>query len=234
MKKYIPLLLLVLACGFKKIPYLKPYYHHDINLAEPSDICLTATNPSNYYIVSNRGSIAEADSNGKILRQTKYDGSDYESVCMKGGMIYALDESLRRVDVMTEKDFTIKKSIYLHFGGGRNKAFEGLTYIPSAKKFIAVIEKPAMIYEYSEDFTPLNQLRPKQFSELSSVTYHNNYLWLLSDEDHRVMKVNPDDYSILQSWNVPVINPEGICFDTNGNLLIVSDDMSQLFKFKLQ
>ena len=233
MQKYATLLLLLVLCSVKKTPYLKPYYHHSINIAEPSDICLTTQDPSHYYIVSNRGCIAETDSTGKILRQTKYDGSDYEAICVKDNMIYALDESLRRIDVLMESDFKIKKSLYLNYAGARNKGFEGLVYIPEKKKFIAVIEKPAMIVELNEQLQVTNQLLLKQFSELSSITYHDNYLWLLGDEQHLVMKVNPDDYSIVKSWNIPVINPEGICFDANGNLLIVSDDMSELFKFKM-
>lgn len=225
--------MLVAVLSMKKDQHLKPYFQRDINVTEPSDICLTTANPSHYYIVSNRGSIAETDSNGKVVRQTKIDGSDYEAICVKDNMIYALDESFRRVDVVSESDFAVKRSVYLNYSGARNKGFEGLTYIPEQKKFIAVIEKPAIIFELNEQLQVINSVKLKQFFELSSVTYHDKFLWLLSDEDHEVMKVNPDDYSIVKRWSIPVINPEGICFATNGDLLIVSDDMSELFKFKI-
>lgn len=204
-----------------------------VQYSEPSDICQTSYDDSHFYIVSNQGSIAETDSNGKILRQTKYDGSDYESVCVKDSQIYVIDESLRRIDVLDEKDFKLKKSIYLTFMGPRNKGFEGLTYIPNEKKFVAITEKPVVLFELNEQLHVINQLMPKQFSELSAVTYHNEYLWLLSDEKHEVLQVNPSDYSIIKHYNVPVNNPEGICFDENGDLVILSDDMSKLFKFKM-
>jgi len=135
--------------------------------------------------------------------------------------------------VLDEKDFKLKRSLYLTFMGPRNKGFEGLTYLPSDKKFIAVTEKPVMIFELNEQLQVINQLLPKQFSELSAVTYHDNYLWMLSDEKHEVLQVNPSDYSIIKHFNVPVNNPEGICFDANGDLVILSDDMSELFKFKM-
>jgi uncharacterized protein YjiK len=149
-------------------------------------------------------------------------------------MIYAIDESLRRVDVINESDFKVRKSMVLHFAGGRNKAFEGLTYIPSQKKFITATETPVIVFELNEQLQVINQIQLKQFRELSALTYHDNYLWFLSDEDHEVMKVDPADYSIVKRWSIPVINPEGICFDEQGNLLIVSDDMEELFKFKIQ
>ena len=233
MKKIIPVLLLCILFSAKKHTQLKPYFHHDINIQEPSDICLTTANPANYYIVSNRGSIAETDSNGHVLRQTKWDGSDYEAICTRDNVIYAMDESMRRIDMLSESDFKLKKSVYLNYSGGRNKGIEGLVYIPEQKKFVAVIEKPAMIIELNEQLQITSQTLMKQFYELSAVTYHNHYLWLLSDEDHEVMQVNPEDYSIVNRWSIPVVNPEGICFDTAGNLLIVSDDMSTLFKFKI-
>ncbi|MDB5284673.1 MAG: hypothetical protein JWO06_3748 [Bacteroidota bacterium] len=233
MKKIVPIVFVFVLCSLKTSQSLKSWYHHSLNISEPSDICLSARDPSHYYIVSNRGCLAETDSTGKVIRKTQYDGSDYEAVCVKDNMIYALDESLRRLDIMTESDFKIKKSLFLNYSGSRNKGFEGLVYIPGQKKFVAVIEKPATIVEMNDQMQVTNQLQLKQFHELSSVTYYNNFLWLLSDEDHEVLKVNPDDYSILGRWKLPVINPEGICFDNDGNLLIVSDDMSELFKFKI-
>lgn len=232
-KKIVPFLLLLALCSVKKTSSLKAYFHRDINVTEPSDICLTTADPSHYYIVSNRGSIAETDSNGKVLRHTKLDGSDYEAVCVKDNMIYALDESFRRVDVFSETDLSLKKSYVLNYSGARNKGFEGLTYIPEQKKFIAVIEKPGIIFEFNEQFQVINSIKLKQFFELSSATYHDGFLWFLSDEDHEVMKVNLENYAIIDRWSIPVINPEGICFATNGDLLIVSDDMSSLFKFKI-
>ena len=232
MKKCIPFLLLIVLCSVTKTPYLKPYFKHDINIQEPSDICLTTADPSHYYIVSNRGQIAETDSNGKVIRQTKWDGSDYEAICTKDNMIYAVDESMRRIDVFTESDFKLKKSMYLNYSGARNKGIEGITWVPDQKKFVCIIEKPAMVIELNEQLQVINQMLVKQFFELSSITYHDHYLWFLGDEQHLVQKVNPEDYSIVAKWNIPVINPEGICFDRSNNLLIVSDDMSELFKFK--
>lgn len=236
MKKYVFLFgFFVLICSFgtPKIITLHDYKHYSINIPEPSDICLTTADPSHYFIVGNRGSIIETDSTAKIIRKTKPDGSDYESICMKDHEIYAIDESLRRVDIIDEKDFKVKKSLSLNYSGARNKGFEGLTYIPSAKKFIAVVEKPGIIYEFNEQFQEISHLQSKLFTELSAITYYNNFLWLLSDENHLVIQVNPADYSIINKWNIPVINPEGISFDKDGNLLIVSDDMSELFKYKM-
>jgi uncharacterized protein YjiK len=213
---------------------LKPFYKHDLKIDEPSDICATSDNPSHFYVVGNRGNIAIIDSNGNVLRISKQDGGDYEGCCVKDHQLYVFDESLRKITVMDEGTMKIRKNMTVPYAGGRNKGFEGLTYIPSQKKFISVIEKPATIYELNEQLQVINEFRMKGIWELSAVTYHDNFLWLLCDEAHMVVKVNPENYDIVDQWDIPVVNPEGIAFDAGGNLLIVSDDLGKLFKFKIQ
>jgi len=240
MKKYLLLLLLAPLCSFKgepafpKYKKLKPFWKHDLKIDEPSDICMSSDDPNHFYVVGNRGNIAVIDSTGKVLSQTKQDGGDYEACCVKDHQLYVMDESMRRIYVMDEKDLKVRKTMQVPYSGGRNKGFEGITYIPSQKKFILVIEKPAIIVELDEQLHVINEMRPKGIWELSAVTYHDNYLWLLSDEGHMVMKVNPDGYDIVDQWSIPVVNPEGIAFDASGNLLIVSDDLGKLYKFKIQ
>ena len=91
-----------------------------------------------------------------------------------------------------------------------------------------------MIFELNDQLQQQAEVKAKQFSELSSVTYHEGFYYFLTDEGHAVMKCDPNDYSILETWHIPVNNPEGITFDKEGNLIIVSDDMAELFKFKMQ
>ena len=76
-----------------------------------------------------------------------------------------------------------------------------------------------------------DQFQIEKINDMSSACYYNHKLWLLSDEDHTVFKMNPDDYTIEKKFSVPVYNPEGICFDEDGTMRIVSDDMHRLFVF---
>ena len=68
--------------------------------------------------------------------------------------------------------------------------------------------------------------------DISAATFYKDHLWLLGDEDMTVYKLNPKNYQVLNSLKLPVVNPEGLTFDTNGNLLILSDDMQLLYYFK--
>jgi hypothetical protein len=63
------------------------------------------------------------------------------------------------------------------------------------------------------------------------MTYHDNKLYILSDEYAIVFKVNPANYSILAGWQFPIINPEGICFNKKNEMVVISDDMGKIFVF---
>ena len=107
MKKSLFMLLLLPLCAFKlgpgvKSSHLKPYYHHGISIDEPSDICHSSIDPTHYIVVGNRGSLCEIDENGKTIRSTQNNGSDYEACCTKDGQLYVVDESVRRVDLVDE------------------------------------------------------------------------------------------------------------------------------------
>ena len=76
MKKYLTLFVFfIMLCAFDKKGnnHLHAYKHNSINLQEPSDICNTSADASHFYIVSNRGSIAEIDSCLQLVQ----DGGDH-------------------------------------------------------------------------------------------------------------------------------------------------------------
>lgn len=230
MKKIFLAAPFIMLLSFIPITKLKPINKIKVDVVEPSDICLAADN-QNFYIAGNRGAIAKVDINGKVLLSNASAGADYEGVLLKGNDLYTMDETYRRVDMYDATTLTKRSSVYLNDKGGMNQSFEAITYIPNKQKFIAITEKPVTIHEYNEDWFEKNVIDATQFKEASSITYHNGYLWLLSDEQMMVYQLNVDDYSIIQQWKIPVINPEGICFDAKENLIILSDDRQSLYTF---
>ena len=67
--------------------------------------------------------------------------------------------------------------------------------------------------------------------DISSASFHNDFLWLLSDEDRTVLKLNPITYEVIEKWLLPVINPEGFAFDKDSNLVVTCDDMQRIYYF---
>lgn len=227
MNKVLLSVFLFLPC--MKTQMLKPINHTVLHIEEPSGICVT--DDQHYFVASNNGVFYEIDNAGKVLRSEKL-GMDIEDVCAVGTDLYVMDESLRLVYVLDETTWKLKGTHSMNYSGARNKGFESITYIPEKKHFIVITEKnPLLLMETDEKFNVVNQFEFSGISDISSATYHDHKLYLLSDEDHTIFKVNTEDFSIENKWSIPVYNPEGICFDKDGGLRIVSDDMHRLYIF---
>lgn len=197
---------------------------------EPSDI--TAGENDHFYVVSDHGKLAEIDASGHCLRFAKAEGGDYEGICQWAGRLYISEESFRQIRVYDPTSFELLKSVPVQYSGGRNEGAEAITYNEHKQCFLLITEKnPSLILETDTNFNVLAQFA-SPVPEVSATTWHNGKLYLLSDEAHCVVEVEPVNYQVIREWLVPVINPEGLCFTQAGDLIIVSDDLSAYYQFK--
>ena len=229
---------------------IKPYKSHHLSITETSDICYAADRKS-FFIVSDDGFLFETDLEGNVLRKSPVEGTDYEGVWYQDGLIYVVEERHRRIlahDVNTLKPV---KTVTIPYQGGRNKSYESITYNPVKKRFIILTEKdPIHIYELDQDFRITHETRfehkvvyYKKFlglsrkisysvRDISAATWFQGHLYLLSDEDRLIMKLNPDTYEVISTWQIPIVNPEGIVFLPDGEMRILSDDREMMYYFK--
>ncbi len=215
-----------------KVPKLKPSDSYRIEVSEPSDIC---TNPKNdnYFVVSDNGYLCEMSLDGKIIRKADWEGYDTEGVYATGDLVYVVEEMVRKIRVFDNESFKLLRTVTLPYSGGRNKGYECITYNPVKEKFIITTEKdPIYLFELDENLNVYNEIHMGKIArDISGATFHKGFLWLLSDEDRQVIKLNPNNYEVLERWEVPIINPEGIAFTSTNDLILVSDDMEKLFLF---
>lgn len=214
-----------------KIKRLKPVKKINLRFNEPSEIIASATGTS-FFILADKAFLYEIDSAGKQIRKAPVKAFDLEGGCRANGKLYLSDESMRQVLILDEQTLQLEKTVQLHYQGPRNLAFESIAYLPFFQSFLMATEKaPCIFYLYNEQFQLQNQFPIEEISEVSAITYYKDYIYVLSDEQETVFKINPGDFSVLNRWKIPVINPEGICFDAEGKMLIVSDDMGKMFVF---
>lgn len=212
---------------------IKPTHKIKTEVSEPSDICLNPQNKSNFFIVSDNGYLHEIDNNGKIIRTADYRGIDTEAVYAKDNFVYVVQEFARKINVFENSTFKQIKTVNLPYGGGRNKGYEAFTFNEASNKFVIITEKdPIYLFELDENLHLVNEINLSHISrDISAATYYNNFLWLLSDEDRTVFKLNPTNYQVINKWVLPIINPEGISFNDDGKLVIVSDDRKMIYFF---
>jgi uncharacterized protein YjiK len=204
-----------------------------LSIPEPSDISL-APDGKSYYIVSDNGILFQTELNGTVIRKAEQTGFDYEGVYCDASYVYVIDERTRQLHLYNRPDLKYVRNAEIAYSGGRNKGFESITFLPATKQLMLVTEKdPTLIFILNEDLTVFNKVKVKLTSDVSAICYHDGFIYWLSDEEHCVLKLNPQNYELLERYNLNVINPEGITFSPEGNMMIVSDDAATLYTFTL-
>lgn len=216
----------------KKCARLKPVRSVSLAIPEPSDICRNSISGT-FFIVSDDGILYETDRDGKAIRNVRQPGCDFEAVYCDEHMVIAVDETHRNLwqyDIATLK---LVRTLNIPYGGGRNKGYEAFTFNKAKNLHLIFTEKdPAWLFELDQDFRIVNQIDLSGIaSDIASATYYDKFLWLLSDEDMTVLKLDPVSYEVVGKWKLPLINPEGFAFDNDGKLLVVCDDMQRLYYF---
>ncbi len=213
---------------------LKHTSHVNVAVNEPSDLVqIPGTVPPRFYVVSDNGYVAEMHADGSIKRRTEGIAFDLEGALFHEGELMVVDERARRILWLDTTDLSVKRRLTYPYGGGRNKGYEALVWNAAKERFVLLTERdPVYIVELDREYRVVNELDfDRSIRDISSATWHDGHLWLLSDMDRMVMKCDPLTYRILDSWVVPVINPEGFAFDGQGKLYILSDDRQRLYTF---
>jgi uncharacterized protein YjiK len=226
------LALLSLSISAQKTTKLKANKWIATAISEPSDICYNA-NSDTFFVVSDDGLLCETDLTGKIIQHVEENDADFEAVYADEYNVYAVNERHRKICVYSRSTLQKNKTIIVPFGGGRNRGYEALTFNKDKNTFILVVEKdPITLLELDVHFSIINEINLSKIArDIAAATFHNGFLWLLSDEDRVVLKLNATTYQVLEKWKLPVINPEGLTFDKDGNLVITCDDMQRIYYF---
>ncbi len=219
------------AFAFSKIPMLKFTSWTSIKVHEPSDIALAPDGLSYYVVSDDDAAVYQLDLEGKVMRKSKTLGIDLEAVCARPDFLYVVDETPRKVYQLNYANLEVNRTFSVPYSGGRNKGYEAITYNETKKCFVLITEKdPIIIFEFDHDFRQINEMYWKHARDISAATYHNGFVWLLSDEDMTVFKCDPKSYEILAQWRINVHNPEGIVFKDK-EMLIIADDLERLYRF---
>ena len=209
---------------------VKPIHSYIIDCIEPSDLSYDSYDNS-FYCVSDEGYIFHYNFEGQTIRSKELDLRDIESIYVDSKFIYVVDERTRQVVILDKLNFKELNRKVVNYFGGANKGYEGITFNPKKDKWLLITEKsPVIIFELNLKFEIENIIyEPIGITEASSITYYNDYLWILGDEDRTVSMLDPDTYLIEKKWIVDVPTPEGIAF-VNGMLYLVSDSFNTMYR----
>jgi uncharacterized protein YjiK len=212
---------------------LKPLWKHNMSVDEPSDICPSSI-ANEFILLADKAFVYKMDQNGNIVSRLDFIGYDLEAVCADEQHYYISEETFKEIYQIRKSDFVLEKTIPVQHGGGRNEGIEAMVYFPDSKKFILATEKgPQTMMEMDQSMSLISTFSIEGISEVSAMALYKGKWFVLSDEASTLYEVDFTTKKIRAQYWLPIINPEGISFTSEGKLLVVSDDMAKIFLFEI-
>lgn len=167
-----------------------------------------------------------------LIASKSYDFEDSEGIYVDDKYIYITEERSRKIVLIDQLTLEIFSEFHVPFNGRLNRGFEGISFNKQKNLFVIVTEEnPCQIIELNNDFSVFKYI-DTPFRELSDITWYDNHLWVLSDQESKVFKLDPINYKIIDSWDLKILNPEGITFSKE-KMIIVSDNLNRLYYYDL-
>ncbi|MFN4122431.1 MAG: SdiA-regulated domain-containing protein [Flavobacteriales bacterium] len=230
---YVAAIIIVASANAQEKVKLKPVEKMVVHVKEPSDICLSP-DQKHFFIVSDDGMLVKTNLDFRPVQTAAKELYDPEAVYADDKFVYVVEERTRNLLLFDIHTLDVARIITYPYNGGRNKGYEAFTFNAAKDKFIMLTEKePIWIFELDKQLHLENQLEFKYKGDISAAAFHQNKLWLLSDENMEILQLNPHTYQIEKIYSIPVINPEGLTFMPDGRLVVVSDDMQKAYFFNL-
>ena len=183
------------------------------------------------YIIGDSGQLGQLQDNGSFSKK-RLDFEDSEGIYVDAEFIYVVEERSRKVILLERNSMKPIAEHQLQFFGRMNRGFEGITFNPISQDFLLVTEEnPCQLVTLDSDFqNPVYIDLP--IPEASDITFHNNFIWILSDVESKIYKFSSTDFRLLDEWETKIINAEGLTF-TDENLIIVSDNLEKLYYYEI-
>lgn len=210
---------------------------YSVNIPETSDLSFGSSTDILYTVSDRTAKAYKITTQGKVLSELAYTGSDLEGVCFADNQfVYVAEERSRKIikldlqgNKLSEKTISVEMN-------DENQGLEGISYATFNRHFYILNEKnPALLIETDENLNVLKSYPLSFASDYSGICVDNvnQQLWIVCDESASVTKCTMKGESIV-SYRIKVSNPEGIAFDPQTNqLYIISDAEARLYLFKI-
>jgi uncharacterized protein YjiK len=231
------LLLVFVGCDkIKEQPEkLKPVETYSLKISEPSGLALFK---DKLWIVSdNKNTVYQTNFKGEVEFSFKINGNDPEGITGFDDSLLAIVLEISNEILVTDFNGNKISKTSIDIQESSNSGLEGITYNPSNGHFYLVNEKnPVLLIETDKNSKELSRKKTKDVKDLSGISYSTkeDCLWLLSDEDRKIIKASLDG-DFIKEYKINVDQPEGIAVDDENNLLyVVSDKEEKLYVYKIE
>jgi len=233
---------LIIAIALSLTACAEPVGEKIAKIPEASGISY-CNNSDTLVVASDEGSYYEINPQGKIVQKVKLGKYDLEGVvCEDEQFVFAIEnKGILIVDRKTGK----KKKVHVDtsYQGKKRKLFdkkegvEGIAKVDNTvylakqskkkkRSFIAVVKLipyPGRIVDIIEH----------HIADTAGLTYHNGYLYMVSDKKDKLIKYDLGKKKIVQKVKLGKGAWEGIAFDKKGFVYLADDD-GRVVKYEIK
>jgi uncharacterized protein YjiK len=220
---------------------------HIAKIPEASGICYSKSRNS-LFVANDEGGIYEINKEGKLLRKRRLGKYNLEGVACdddKSKLYFALEKS-DSILIVNQKTLAIQKKIKIkrYYHGieilRKNRhGVEGITLIDnnlylsnqSRKKYPKA--DPSVVFKVGKlkkRKTAIKDIVNHGFRDISGLSYHKGYLYMVSDYDDYIIKYDVKEKKLLAVHDLPKGAWEGITFDENDTIYL-ADDKGKVFRY---
>ena len=226
----IGIVIILASCSNNSALYPKETY--ELNIQNPSDITFNKAK-GGYFISTNDGVVISLDTSFNIQRKTFVENTDFGSIIYEKSSILLSDKNTNRFYRVILPGYKVINSKFRIMGISAKDQSKviGMTYDECKDNWMIIQDtEPLQVNYYDGDFHFIDRLRLKNVNGASSCDSYQGYLYFLTDSS-MVYKVNSGDLKTVQSWMLDVEDPKGICFDDNGNIIVLAGSEGKVFVF---
>lgn len=183
--------------------------------------------------VGDEGIIAEISLDGRILRQRKHKGCDFEDLVVVGPDDVRLIEERKgdvfRIDLKTF-DVRLLGRIDRPFGGNRalNRGYEGISYA-DGKYYLALEDKPVAVIEADPGSNEPTHTTAVAATSLSGIVAAGQDRFLLIARSRGLALWSPKDGMVTSWTTLTGTNIEGGCLVPGRGLFLCEDSVPSVF-----
>lgn len=213
--------------------HISPTKEYAPDIENQSDITYNSSKDE-YIISSDDGYIYTLDSSFRVINKTFIENTEFISVFYNKSSLFLANKLNNRFYRIILPAYKVIQSNFRIIGISANEKAEviSMTYDDCGDEWIIIQDlDPPRINFYDGDFHFIKKDRLQEISRIAACNTYESYIYVLSEEGS-IYKLNPADLSIIHSWNIEVDDPEGICFDEKGNIIVLSGMEGKILLFE--
>ena len=229
MKAFLILLISAHCLHAQEFERIIPKQKISVPVEEPSDVCVKG---NEFIVVSDKGDVFSLSKDFSQKRLLQSNLSDPEGIFCSGDSIWVAEERSRLITSLLYSNPSKIRSVEIPYSGGRNKGYEALCRKVDGNWLLFTEKEPVWMIELDSKFREIGRTILSLPGDVSSAAIYNGQLFLLSDEAACVWKMDLATNKILKTYTFNILNAEGLCFDADGGMWIMSDAEKKIYQFE--